>query len=221
MKAAWALVFLLFAACNESAAKRAPRAAGLCVTKGALKAHGKTGARITEPTVRAVRAGSSGDSASLKFTYRGPSKKSRALASGQMRRQLGLKLRAQDGCNLVYVMWRIEPKPGIEVSIKRNPGKSTHKECGANGYTKVAFVDAPLIEADTEHTLDAALTGADLSVTIDGKEIWTGAVEGAADLTGPAGLRTDNISADVELTTSPLANARKKLPKCPAAGDAD
>ena len=28
------------------------------------------------------------------------------------RRQVGLKLRARDGCNVVYVMWRIEPKAG-------------------------------------------------------------------------------------------------------------
>jgi hypothetical protein len=220
MKSLFLLVVVL-AACNVSEAKRAPRSAGLCVTKGALKPHGKHGARITEPTVRAVRAGSSGDSASLRFTYRGPSKKSRALASGQMRRQVGLKLRAQDGCNLVYVMWRIEPKPGIEVSIKRNPGQSTHAECGANGYTKVAFLDAVVPDVDTEHTLDASLSGSDLTVTLDGKSIWTGAVEGAADLTGPAGLRTDNVTADVALTTTPLDTSRKKLPKCPQAGDAD
>ena len=122
--------------CSNADAARVKRAAGLCVTKGALKSLGKKKVRITEPTVRAVRPGSTGDAATLRFTYRGGSPKSRALKSGQMRRQMGLKLRAADGCNLVYVMWRIEPKPGIEIQTKLNPGEHTNAECGTDGYTK-------------------------------------------------------------------------------------
>ena len=41
---------------------------------------------------------------------------------GELRRQFGLKLRAQDACNLVYVMWRIEPASKLVVSIKCRTG---------------------------------------------------------------------------------------------------
>src|SRR3954463_12364708 len=68
----------------------------LCVTKGIAK----IGEQVTEPTMRAFAHGTSGDAASLTFIYRGETEKTRELASGQERRQLGLKLRAANGCNL-------------------------------------------------------------------------------------------------------------------------
>jgi len=217
----FALLVCLLLGCSTSAAEKAPKpgAGGLCVTKGAVKAI-DDGVRITQPTVRAVKPGSNGDAATLRLTYRGPSKGSRALKSGQMRRQLGLKLRAEDGCNLVYVMWRIEPKPGLEVSIKRNPGKHTHEECGTDGYTKIAMAEAPALEAGAAHELAARIEGEDdLTVTIDGDEVWHGSLgEPAHGLTGVAGLRTDNVEADVELITKRAPRTKKR---CPRHGDPD
>ena len=87
--------------------------------------------------MRGYALGAGGDAAALTFTYQGEAENTRELASGELRRQLGLKLRAQDGCNVVYVMWRLDPTPKLEVSVKFNPGKRTHEECGADGYTKV------------------------------------------------------------------------------------
>jgi len=52
------------------------------------------------------------------FTYLGPSKTETPLGSGAMRRQSSLKLRAQDPCNLIYAMWRFEPKNELVVSLK-------------------------------------------------------------------------------------------------------
>jgi hypothetical protein len=89
----------------------------LCVTKGAAR----VGERVTRPTMRAFAHETSGDAAALTFVYRGETEHARALASGQERRQLGLKLRAANGCNLVYVMWRQGPKPKLDISLKYNP----------------------------------------------------------------------------------------------------
>src|SRR6266700_3617256 len=67
----------------------------LCVTKGAI-----AGGAIAEPTVRAFARGTSGDAAQISFKYGGESEGARALESGELRRQVGLKLRAADSCNV-------------------------------------------------------------------------------------------------------------------------
>jgi hypothetical protein len=170
---------------------------GLCVTKGELAS-----AHVEVPTFRAVALDRAGDGAAAKFVVHGTTAKERALASGQERRQLGLKLRAENGCNLVYVMWRLDPKPKIEVSVKLNPGKRTAKECGADGYTKVrpttALRELPVLDDGTEHELRAEITGDSLVAWVDGRPAWTGRLPGAArSLAGPAGVRSDNL--DFEL----------------------
>src|SRR5262249_21498892 len=148
----------------------------LCVTKGSVSAADGL-LRVATPTTRAVAPGAVGDSAGLRFTYHGQTDEVRPLASGQIRHQLGLKLRAADGCNLVYVMWRMEPKPFIEVSVKRNPGKHTHAECGANGYTKVKPARSkpvPGFDEGVSHTLEAAIDGDTLVAKVDGDVVWEG-----------------------------------------------
>jgi hypothetical protein len=168
----------------------------VCVTKGSI-----TDKMITEPTVRAFARGTGGDAAQIRFTYRGDSDSVRELASGAARRQVGLKLRAEDSCNVVYVMWRLDPKPKLEVSVKRNPGKHAHEECGADGYTKVKAQRAspvPDLEIGATHTLRAEIVGDELVAWIDGKVAWQGHLpDEARDMTGPAGLRSDNIKLDL------------------------
>ncbi|MCA1664388.1 MAG: serine/threonine protein kinase, partial [Myxococcales bacterium] len=105
----------------------------LCVTRGRVAA-ARAQLSVDEPKLRAVVPASDGNRAELRFVYRGPTTQTALLGSGALRRQLGLKLRAQDGCNLVYVMWRIEPVPGVVVSVKRNSAARTHAECGNRGY---------------------------------------------------------------------------------------
>jgi hypothetical protein len=63
--------------------------------------------------------------ATLKFTFLGPTKEVSHLGNGQVRSQFGIKLRAQDTCNIVYVMWHFSPDQKIAVSAKPNPGKHT------------------------------------------------------------------------------------------------
>jgi hypothetical protein len=173
----------------------------LCVTRGAIADRA-----IKEPTVRAFAPTAGGDAASLTFTFKGDAATTRALANGQDRRQLGLKLRAQDGCNVIYVMWRLDPKPKLDVSVKRNPGKRTHEECGADGYTKVKpshkAAPVPALAAGDAHTLRAEIVGDELFAWIDGTLAWQGTLPAEArDLAGPAGLRTDNLElAHLELS---------------------
>jgi len=167
----------------------------LDVTLGALAA--SEGRLLVEsPKFRAVALRRTPPVVELDFTYLGPTAAEAALASGELRRQLGLKLRAADGCNLVYVMWRIDPRPGLVVSIKRNPGARTHRECGARGYRNVRPQRAgalPRLVPGGRHTLRAEMEDDRLAVRVDGATVWEGRL-GAEVLAfdGPVGMRTDN-----------------------------
>ncbi len=181
---------------TPSAELRDVHAETLCVTKGQLAR-----SRVDVPTFRAVAPGLGGDAASLKVRVHGASSETRALASGQERRQLGLKLRAADGCNLVYVMWRLDPRPMLEVSVKHNPGARTSAECGNGGYTKVKAQHTevpPTLDDGSDHELRAEIHGDTLVAWIDGREAWRGQLpDEVRDLDGPAGMRSDNLSFDV------------------------
>jgi hypothetical protein len=187
--------------------------ADLCVTRGAILDRA-----IAEPTVRAFAPNAAGDAAELAFTFKGDAATARALANGSDRRQVGLKLRAQDGCNVVYVMWRLDPKPKLDVSVKRNPGKRTHEECGADGYTKVRpsrkAARVPALVAGGAHTLRAEIVGDELYAWIDGTLAWQGTLPAEArELSGPAGLRTDNLALDA-LTLSAAGTGLRPAAVC-------
>lgn len=169
----------------------------LCVTKGKPLSI----ARVEIPVFRAVAPGHSGDAAAMRMIVHGTTRNEQALSSGEMRRQLGLKLRADNGCNLVYVMWRLDPKPKLVVSVKSNPGMRTAKECGADGYTNVKpsrSSPLPLIDDGSEHELGAEIAGDVLTAWADGQVAWQGRLpEIARALKGPAGLRSDNLAFDI------------------------
>lgn len=141
------------------------------------------------------------------FTYLGPTKEVSHLGNGQVRSQFGIKLRAQDTCNIVYIMWHFVPEQSINVSVKRNPGQRTHEECLDHGYInnirpRVKATPKPM-RADELHTLEAKLDGALLTVTADGIVVWQGDLGPVAlEFDGPAGLRSDNahVVFDYEAT---------------------
>lgn len=191
--------------------------ASLCLTRGARTADGAA-LRIDEPTVRAVAPTSHGDAAALAFTYGGDTAEQVALASGQVRRQLGLKLRAADGCNLVYVMWRLDPSPQIEVSTKVNPGAREHGDCGTRGYAKLRPQKAeppPALLPGAAHLLTAEIVDEVLLARVDGRVVWRGALDDrAATLRGPAGLRTDNVRLSATLHVAPSPVAHPAIPGC-------
>ncbi len=160
---------------------------------------------IDSPEVRATELARGAKAGRLVFTYKGHTKEVSKLASGDVTCQFGLKLRAKNTCNLLYVMWKIEDKERINVSVKRNPGMSTHKECGAKGYTgiKPAFQERPenfpSAKDGKPHTLEAEVSKPEkakfaLSVKVDGKVVWQGPIDANMldDVDGPAGFRSDN-----------------------------
>ena len=133
----------------------------------------------------------------LTFTYLGPTKEVSQLGNGEVRSQFGIKLRAQDTCNIVYVMWHFAPDQKIAVSVKRNPGERTHEECLDRGYINNIkphlSVPPPQVLADQPHTLSAAMKGSDLTVTADDRVVWQGDLGPVAlQFDGPVGLRSDN-----------------------------
>jgi len=169
----------------------------LQVTNGAVTALRGGALAIDTPSSRAVvhntPESAVGQAAEIRFRYLGPSKTGKPLASGELRRQIGLKLRAADSCNVVYVMWHIAPDSRIAVSVKRNAGHS-HAQCGAHGYQPVApqRQSAPQpIHPGEVRTLRAELRGRSLSVMADGKLVWQGLLASEPPA-GPMGFRTDN-----------------------------
>jgi len=173
----------------------------LCVSAGEIEQLAGHRLGIEEPGVRAVVLADTPQAAEIQFTYRGPSAGTKPLASGEVRRQIGLKLRAQDSCNLLYVMWWIEPRNQIAVSIKRNPGQRTHEDCGARGYVNMKArrrAPAPRIEPGSTHTLRAELLGHELRVWSDGAPVWEGTLPAEVeDFDGPVGLRSDNVRMEL------------------------
>ncbi len=170
----------------------------LRVTKGAIR----DGA-IRDAVVRAQALVAGGDAAELAFTFVGAVARPTPLASGELRHQLGLKLRAANTCNVIYVMWRVAGGQ-LAVSVKLNPGARTHTDCGARGYADLAPALAravPALALGARHVLAARIEGDALVATADGDEVWRGGLPAAAAaLVGPIGLRTDNVMLDaVEL----------------------
>ena len=99
------------------------------------------------------------------------------------------------------VMWRLDPRPKLEVSVKWNPGMATHKECGAEGYTRIKsakHVPVPGLDAGASHTLHAEIQGDILAAWIDGALAWVGELpDDARGMVGPAGMRSDNVKLDI------------------------
>ena len=190
-------VALLWLACCTAHARgteQAPLAAWR-VSAGKLELGPDATLLIADGSVRAELSRRA-DTATLEFIYRGPVAHPEPLASGELRRQIGMKLRAHDTCNVVYVMWHLEPRPGIEVAVKSNPGLHAHADCGDHGYTFVAPQHASPVASiipDTWHTLSATLHGPTLEVSADGALAWQGRLPSAAfTFDGPVGLRSDN-----------------------------
>ena len=183
----------------------------LCVTNGAIHAAPDGKLQIDTPSSRAVLRFQTDPVAEIGFRYLGPSAESKPLASGELRRQIGIKLRAANTCNLVYAMWHIEPDSRVAVSVKRNPGMREHAQCHAGGYINMKQSGAPSpprIVAGQEHVLHAELHGSNLVVSADGVEAWRGDLgQFITQFDGPVGLRTDNASFQFSYFAGPRTGA--------------
>jgi hypothetical protein len=158
---------------------------------------------VNVPKMRAYVNRWTAQAIEARFTYLGPTAVQVPLGSGEIRRQVGLKLRAQDGCNLVYAMWRFEPESKLVVSVKSNPSEHTSAECGTRGYRNIKAQKAspvPLLHPGERHTLRAEMNAAELAVFVDDTLVWEGNVGSEAlALNGPVGIRSDNARLDLEL----------------------
>ena len=172
-------------------------ASSVCVTNGVVEKRQGRPFEINSPSSRAVVRGVNDSRGALRFEYLGSTAKDAPLASGVIRRQLGIKLRAEDSCNVIYVMWGIEPEQGLIVTMKLNAGKSSHAECGVKGYKRLEptmqKAIAP-IKIGEPRTLSAELDGSVLKVNVDGERVWEGeTLAHAAKMYGYTGIRTDNV----------------------------
>jgi hypothetical protein len=153
---------------------------------------------ITGPRFRATERAARSNPVRLDFAYRGEAEGGVPLEGGEYRIQMGLKMLAQDPCNLLYVMWRVYPEERVVVSVKRHPGH-TSAECGNAGYTNVASIGVPsgrTIRTGAKRSLLAKYNPAtrELILQIDGAETWRGYLPAALlnGLSGPSGVRSDN-----------------------------
>jgi hypothetical protein len=129
--------------------------AKLCVTEGAIEQASGNRMSVNVPKMRAFVTIATMQDVEARFTYQGKTTGEKPLGSGEMRRQFGLKLRAQDASNLVYAMWRIEPEPKLVVSVKSNPGQHTSVECANRGYRNIKPVHSspvPVLRPAVTHT---------------------------------------------------------------------
>jgi hypothetical protein len=204
----WALLFL--GALSLSAAPMPSRTglmpvsrANLCVTEGTIDELPGERLSVNVPKMRAYLNAFTPQSVEAHFTYLGATESETRLGSGELRRQFGIKLRAQDACNLVYAMWRIEPESKLVVSVKSNPGQHNSAECENRGYRNIKArggTPVPALRPGDTHDLRAEMNGADLEVFADESLVWEGSLgPDALAFDGPVGIRSDNARLQIEL----------------------
>src|SRR5271167_2579707 len=225
----WALFFL--SVLTTGAASPSPGTnlmpvprANLCVTEGAIEELPAGRLSVTVPKMRAYLNAVTPPFVEAHFTYLGATGNEARLGSGELRRQFGLKLRAQDACNLVYAMWRIEPESKLVVSVKSNPGQHTSAECGNNGYRNIKprhSIPVPGLRSGRTHTLRAEMNGAEMLVFVDNSLVWEGSVgPDALAFDGPVGIRSDNLRLQIELRAGqPLQAQSGHGPGCLSSGE--
>jgi hypothetical protein len=191
--------------------------ANLCVTEGTIDQQPGQPLSVNVSKMRAYVNAYTQPEAQARFTYLGATPNESPLASGEMRRQFGLKMRAQDACNLVYAMWRIEPESKLVVSVKTNPGEHTSAQCGNRGYQNIKprrSSPVPVLTPGSTHTLRAQMNGAEMEVFADNSLVWEGSVGAdALSFDGPVGLRSDNARLLIDFATGQLTK-QKDSPAC-------
>jgi hypothetical protein len=206
----WTLVFCCCLSCSVLLSSDGPgnnASEQFCITEGRIARLENQWLRVDSTKMRAVLGFPSKPEVELQFRYLGATVEHSLLRSGAERTQIGLKLKAQDDCNVVYVMWRIDPVSKLVVSVKSNPGQHAHAECGNSGYTNMKGAletPVPKLEEGSEHSLRAALDGNSLEVYVDRALAWKGKIsEDAVHFNGPVGMRSDNARFDFRFLTQP------------------
>jgi len=192
----------------------------LCVTEGAVEGVPAGRLTVNVSKMRAYVNALTPQLVEVQFTYLGSTENEARLGSGELRRQFGLKLRAQDACNLVYVMWHIDPESKLVVSTKSNPGQHTSAECGNRGYRNIKprhSIPVPSLRPGETHTLRAEMNGDYLHVFTDNSPVWEGPLGGdVLAFDGPVGIRSDNARLQLGLRTAEPLQAQRTHAACRA-----
>jgi hypothetical protein len=220
----WALIVLSMltvgAAPRPSATKLVPISkANLCVTEGTIDESSGERLTVSVPKMRAYLKILTPPIVEAHFTYLGSTGNEARLGSGELRRQFGLKLRAQDACNLVYAMWRIEPESKLVVSVKTNADQHTSAQCSNRGYRNIKpghSTPVPALRSGDTHTLRAEMNGAEMKVFADNSLVWDGSVAADAPaFDGPVGIRSDNARLQIDLRAGePLKTQPARATEC-------
>jgi len=171
------------------------------VTKGKISSTQSGKLFISSTAVRAVSGTATPQEVILRFRYLGPTKKMHSLASGKERHQIGLKIEAENACNLLYVMYRISPKPALALQLKLNPYESRSRQCSNDGYSTLASetLTTAMLDSRTDE-IYVRREGARLSAGLDGETLISIELPvGARELRGKLGLRSDNGIFEAEL----------------------
>ena len=192
---------------------------GLCVTEGTMEESPGGELIVSVPKMRAYVNAFTSQLIEAHFTFRGSTGNEAKLGSGELRRQFGLKLRAQDACNLVYAMWRIEPESQLVVSVKSNPGQHTSAECGNRGYRNIKprrSTPVPVLRSGEAHDLRAEINAVEMKVFADNRIVWEGSLgPEAVSFDGPVGIRSDNARLQIKLRVGPPFEAKRgQAPGC-------
>lgn len=152
---------------------------------------------IDSPKVRTTIPHTEGTHATLVYTVEGNSSIQEPLQSGEMRHQIGLKLLAQNSCNVVYVM---RHEASINISVKLNPLDTLSQECQDRGYFNIPSTPSALI-GNYQHTLEAYIDMHTLIITVidDGRVITAQLPPNTAVLRGNIGFRSDNVKASLSI----------------------
>jgi hypothetical protein len=215
------LTLLALTQLSHSAASKltiVPRAK-LCVTEGSMERSAGGELIVSVPKMRAYVNAFTSQLVEAHFTFLGSTGNEARLGSGELRRQFGLKLRAQDACNLVYAMWRIEPESKLVVSVKSNPGQHSSAECGNRGYRNIKprrSTPVPVLRSGDTHDLRAEIKADEMKVFADNQIVWEGSLgPEAVSFDGPVGLRSDNARLQIALRAGlPLEAKRGQAPGC-------
>ena len=199
--------------------------ANLCITEGTIEELPPGRLSVSVPKMRAYLNAITAQQVEVHFTYLGSTGNEARLGSGELRRQFGLKLRAQDACNLVYAMWRIEPESKLVVSIKSNRGQHTSAECGNHGYRNIKpqrSKPVPALRTGDTHDLRAEMAGAEMKVFVDNSLVWEGLLgPEALAFDGPVGIRSDNARLEFDLRAQQIPSvATGRGPGCRTGADA-
>lgn len=194
-----------------------PRAK-LCVTEGTIDALPGDRLAIDVPKMRAFVDEPTEQAIQTHFTYVGPTANQSKLGSGATRVQFGLKLHAEDACNLVYAMWRIQPESKLVVSLKSNPGQHTSSQCTNHGYQNIKPTQSkpvPVLNPGDSHWMRAEMDGVNLKVFVDGGVVWEGSVPPVVlGLRGSVGVRTDNARLRFQLRAPEAPPIPRPLHTC-------